>query len=164
MAELGVMVGKSSGEYMYLRLAYADWVGYIWAWTIGILYKPSSEAVLSLTCAEYALVPFYQDSCGEPPMIQKKLLASCVIRESGLTRVWRLFERLIMTSHGDIYSKLIVSCSVIFSAATADSVIVIFVILTVTLTINTDANFNTSIIKKLLLLLLLLLAIVPRYP
>ena len=76
------MVGKSSGEYMYMKMAYADWVGFMWAWTIGILHRPTGQAILSLVCAEYILVPFYDDGCGEPPMMQRKLLASCVIRKS----------------------------------------------------------------------------------
>ncbi len=73
------MVGKSAGEFLYNKMAYADWVAYLWSWNMGILRKPSSQAIIALTCAEYILVPFYGDGCGEPPLMHSKLLASVII-------------------------------------------------------------------------------------
>ncbi len=73
------MVGKSGGEFNYNKMAYADWVAYLWSWNSGILRKPSSLAIIALISAEYILVPFYDDGCGEPPLMQKKLLASVII-------------------------------------------------------------------------------------
>ena len=73
------MISKSAGEFMYLKMALGDAMAFLFSWQSGILTSPAGEAAISLVCAEYILVPFYDDGCGEPPLIQRKILASVLI-------------------------------------------------------------------------------------
>ena len=43
------------------------------------LVEPASLALTSLTCAEYIILPFFDDNCGNAPEILVKLLAVAVI-------------------------------------------------------------------------------------
>ena len=80
--ELGTMIPKSGGEYVYLLDSMHPVFAYLSAWTSCIILKPSGLALISLTCAEYVLVPLFDDGCGTPPELPMKLLAISAIRES----------------------------------------------------------------------------------
>ena len=79
LAELAGMIPRSAGEYIYLRMTYAKWVGYLFAWSVGVLTKPSGQAVIAITSATYMLVPIFSDGCGEPPNLLVKMVAVVII-------------------------------------------------------------------------------------
>ena len=81
MAELGTFILESGGEHAYLKAAFGPALTFLFDWTFTLMLKPSSLAIVSLTCAEYLTVPFFDDDCGSPPELIMKLLAACVICE-----------------------------------------------------------------------------------
>ena len=81
LAELGTMIQKSGCEYAYLLEAFGPIPGFLFSWVSMILIKPSSVAIISLTCAEYIMVPLFDDGCGDPPVFNRKLTAAVVICE-----------------------------------------------------------------------------------
>ncbi|XP_026988789.1 b(0,+)-type amino acid transporter 1 isoform X2 [Tachysurus fulvidraco] len=76
-AELGTMITKSGGEYPYLMEAFGPILAYLYSWTTILILKPSSLAIIALSCGEYASTPFYPG--GTPPDIVNKCLATASI-------------------------------------------------------------------------------------
>lgn len=76
-AELGTMITKSGGEYPYLMEAFGPVLAYLYSWTTIMVLKPSSFAIIALSCAEYASAPFYP-GCTPPQVITKCLAAACI--------------------------------------------------------------------------------------
>ena len=81
LAELGTMIPKSGCEYAYLFEAFGPIPAFLFSWVSMILLKPSSVAIIALTCAEYVMVPLFDDGCGVPPVLNRKLTAAVVICE-----------------------------------------------------------------------------------
>ncbi|XP_030622258.1 b(0,+)-type amino acid transporter 1 [Chanos chanos] len=77
-AELGTMITKSGGEYPYLMEGFGPIVGYLYTWTTVIVLKPSSFAIIALSCAEYTTAPFYP-GCTPPPVTVKCLAAVAIL-------------------------------------------------------------------------------------
>lgn len=87
--ELGTVIKKSGGEYVYLKLAYGPFVGFLYIWVNVLFLEPSSFAIVSLTFGLYATQPFFPspgktsaNSAGvecHAPLIVVKLLAACAI-------------------------------------------------------------------------------------
>ncbi|KAK3600943.1 hypothetical protein CHS0354_004154 [Potamilus streckersoni] len=75
-AELGTLIRKSGGEYIYLKTAFGDIPAFLYAWTSVIVIRTSSIAIICLTFAEYmgTFFPF----CG-PAVIPTKLVAAAII-------------------------------------------------------------------------------------
>lgn len=78
-AELGTMIMKSGGDYSYYLEAFHPIVAFLFSWTMVIVLKPSSLAIITLSFAEYASSPFYP-GCS-PPVIITKFLAATAICE-----------------------------------------------------------------------------------
>lgn len=76
-AELGTMIPKSGGEYPYLMDGFGPVLAYLYSWTTIIVLKPSSFAIIALSCAEYASTPFYP-GCTPPQVVTKCLAAACI--------------------------------------------------------------------------------------
>lgn len=76
-AELGTMITKSGGEYIYLNEAFGSLVAYLYTWTTVMVLKPSSFAIITLSFAEYASTPFYA-GCTPPLVITKCLSAAAI--------------------------------------------------------------------------------------
>ncbi|KAF4094406.1 hypothetical protein AMELA_G00014670 [Ameiurus melas] len=76
-AELGTMIIKSGGEYPYLMECFGPICAYLYSWTTILILKPSSLAILALSCGEYASSPFYPGCT--PPVIVSKCLAAVTI-------------------------------------------------------------------------------------
>ncbi|KAI2662560.1 b(0,+)-type amino acid transporter 1 [Labeo rohita] len=77
-AELGTMIPKSGGEYPYLMDGFGPVLAYLYSWTTIIVLKPSSFAIIALSCAEYASTPFYP-GCTPPQVVTKCLAAACIL-------------------------------------------------------------------------------------
>nr|KAG5696596.1 hypothetical protein BaRGS_034057 [Batillaria attramentaria] len=84
-SELGTLMGKSGGEYQYLKEAFGNVVAFLFAWTSVIVIRPSSLAIISLTFAEYASSLF--DMCGTPVM-PVKLTAAVALVAVGLVNCY----------------------------------------------------------------------------
>ncbi|KTG31428.1 hypothetical protein cypCar_00002560 [Cyprinus carpio] len=77
-AELGTMIMKSGGEYPYLMEGFGPLLAYLYSWSTIIVLKPSSFAIIALSCAEYASTPFYP-GCTPPQVVTKCLAAACIL-------------------------------------------------------------------------------------
>lgn len=84
--ELGTFIEKSGGDYIYLKIAYGRFIGFLYSWVNVWFLDPGSHAILSLTFAVYATEPFFPSRGGaadasecHPPFGLVKLLAACAI-------------------------------------------------------------------------------------
>ena len=77
--ELGTMFPSSGGEYVYIMEGSGPLLAFLSIYTKTIVLQPSSIGIMSLTCARYFLVPFYNDGCGSPPHENIQMLAICVL-------------------------------------------------------------------------------------
>ncbi|XP_005098130.2 b(0,+)-type amino acid transporter 1 [Aplysia californica] len=76
-AELGTMIHKSGGEYVFLQAGIHNVVAYLWIWTVQIFTTPAGAAIKALTFAEYTvtLLP----TCGSPRALKQAIAASCIL-------------------------------------------------------------------------------------
>jgi len=86
-AELGTMIVKSGGEYPYLMEGFGPVPAYLYSWTTVIVLKPSSFAIIALSCAEYASTPFYP-GCAPPQVVTKCLAAACICMYKSRPRLY----------------------------------------------------------------------------
>ncbi|KAJ7385240.1 b(0,+)-type amino acid transporter 1 [Desmophyllum pertusum] len=89
--ELGTFIEKSGGDYIYLKIAYGRFIGFLYSWVNVWFLEPGSHAILSLTFAVYVVEPFFPSRgtadtnaakiAGDchPPFGLVKLLAACSI-------------------------------------------------------------------------------------
>ncbi|TRY82389.1 hypothetical protein DNTS_002481 [Danionella cerebrum] len=82
-AELGTMIVKSGGEYPYLMEGFGPVLAYLYSWSTIVVLKPSSFAIIALSCAEYASTPFYP-GCTPPQVVTKCLAAACISNTQNL--------------------------------------------------------------------------------
>ncbi|XP_071957373.1 b(0,+)-type amino acid transporter 1-like isoform X2 [Antedon mediterranea] len=77
-AELGTIITKSGGEYVYLYETLGPIPAYLFSWTSIMVLKPSSVAAIALSFGAYIADPFFPDDC-EPPTLAVKLFAALCI-------------------------------------------------------------------------------------
>ena len=82
MVELGTLIPESGGEHAYFMASFGRGLAFLFDWTFLLMLKPSSLAIVTMTCAEYLTVPFFDDDCGGPPDSIIKILAVTVVCES----------------------------------------------------------------------------------
>ena len=68
--ELGTMVSKSGGDYLYIMLAFGEAPAFLVSWVTTIFSQPASRAVMALVFADYLCAPFF-GKCGPPSVIRK---------------------------------------------------------------------------------------------
>ncbi|KAK6173645.1 hypothetical protein SNE40_017059 [Patella caerulea] len=76
-AELGASIPQSGGEYIYVKRAFGDFMGFIILWINFLLICPVGIAALSLICCVYILQPLFPDC--EIPAMATKLIAICIV-------------------------------------------------------------------------------------
>lgn len=85
-AELGTLVTKSGGDYIYILEAFRGCgaagpvPAFLYAWTTCLLLKPASLGITTQSFAKYMLTPFFL-YCDDPPAIPTKMLAIWTISE-----------------------------------------------------------------------------------
>ncbi|KAG5677972.1 hypothetical protein PVAND_007684 [Polypedilum vanderplanki] len=76
-AELGVLITRSGGDYAYLLEAFGPLVGFLRLWIALFIIRPTTQAIVALTFAEYAAKPFFPN-CVIPQDLIKLLGAICL--------------------------------------------------------------------------------------
>ena len=64
-AELGCLIPKTGGEYIYLKTAFSDIYGFLFVWSYAFIYNPAVAAFAALLFSDYALKPFFPN-CDSP--------------------------------------------------------------------------------------------------
>ena len=77
--ELGTLIQRSGGELTYIREALGLLPGFLVSWTMVLILKPASVAIITLSFAPYAIQPFLNDSSTEPEALIKSIALICII-------------------------------------------------------------------------------------
>lgn len=75
-AELGCLIPKTGGEYIYLKTAFSDIFGFLFVWSYTFIYNPAVAAFAALLFSDYALKPFFPNC--DPPVFSRITLAISV--------------------------------------------------------------------------------------
>lgn len=73
-AELGTSIMRSGGDYAYIYLAFGPLSAFLRLWIALLVIRPTSQAIVALTFAQYAAKPFFPDC--EPPKDAVRLLSA----------------------------------------------------------------------------------------
>ncbi|XP_050100231.1 Y+L amino acid transporter 2 [Anopheles aquasalis] len=76
-AELGTCITRSGGDYAYLLVAFGPLVGFLRLWMALLIIRPTTQAIVALTFAQYAVRPFFED-CAAPESAVRLLAAVCL--------------------------------------------------------------------------------------
>lgn len=77
--ELGTLIQRSGGELTYIREALGPLAGFLVSWTMVLILKPASVAIITLSFSSYAIQPFVSDSDMATEQLIKTIAAVCII-------------------------------------------------------------------------------------
>lgn len=77
--ELGTLIQRSGGELTYIREALGPLAGFLVSWTMVLILKPASVAIITLSFSSYAIQPFVSDSNMATEQLIKTIAAVCII-------------------------------------------------------------------------------------
>ncbi|XP_046739285.1 Y+L amino acid transporter 2 [Diprion similis] len=76
-AELGTSIPVSGGDYAYIHEAFGPLPSFLYLWAANLIFVPTTNAIMSLTFAQYVLQPFFLDC--EIPDDGMRLIAAVTI-------------------------------------------------------------------------------------
>lgn len=92
LAELGTMIHKSGGDFIYILTAFAGdppargglmpVPAFLHAWTTVLLLKPAGLGIMALSFAKYLVQPAFPNCNDTPPIPTKLIAAGCICEHS----------------------------------------------------------------------------------
>ncbi|VDP42930.1 unnamed protein product [Schistosoma curassoni] len=76
-AELGTIIERSGGDYIYVYEAFGPFIGFLRLWMEVMVVRPGTIAIVALTFGEYVVVPLYPD-CPLPFTLIRILAVLCI--------------------------------------------------------------------------------------
>ncbi|XP_067007299.2 large neutral amino acids transporter small subunit 1 [Anabrus simplex] len=76
-AELGTCITRSGGDYAYIMEAFGPLPAFLRLWVALLVLRPTTQAIVALTFAQYAAKPFFED-CDPPDSAVQLLAAVCL--------------------------------------------------------------------------------------
>ncbi|XP_064082994.1 Y+L amino acid transporter 2-like [Macrobrachium nipponense] len=77
-AELGTMIPKSGGDYVYIMEAFGSLPAFLFIWMTLLIILPTSNTVMALTFANYIIKPAFMD-CDESLDVPVRLIAAALV-------------------------------------------------------------------------------------
>ncbi|CAH8527571.1 unnamed protein product [Schistosoma turkestanicum] len=77
-AELGTMIHRSGGDYIYIYEAFGPLLGFLRLWSEVVVARPASVAIMAITFGKYIAQPIFPD-CNQPEIAIRFLAAICIL-------------------------------------------------------------------------------------
>nr|CAH8854439.1 unnamed protein product [Trichobilharzia regenti] len=77
-AELGTMIHRSGGDYIYVYEAFGPFLGFLRLWSEVVVARPASVAILAMTFAKYIAQPIFP-TCDQPEIAVRLLATICIV-------------------------------------------------------------------------------------